>query len=306
MTDDASPRHTPPERSPARSGPVLAAVVGLAILVAAVGLAARPKLHLPNHTHNDPHGGRDFALAIITMVLGIVVLWIGSHVKIAYQRLTYRLVGVIMLVVPALVVNVNRLVDSARRTQPTPTPTATATAAQGGGGRGGAGSGSVPKLSLTEGWSIISLILTIAAALLLGWLAFRMLRRDGRHSGSVGLRERAGDREEVLRRATSALDLGTDPRGRVIAAYEAMESALARKTAARTAEQAPLEWLTGLGDVQDAAMQPARELTAIFERARFSSAPVTEADADRARQLLDRLRATLSARAGTTAGDNGS
>src|SRR5262249_44771938 len=157
---------------------------------------------------------------------------------------------------------------------------------------------------LTEGWSIISLILTIAAVLLLGWLAFRMLRRDGRHSGTVGLRERAADREEVLRRATSALDLGTDPRGRVIAAYEAMESARARRTAARAAERGRLEWLAGLGDVQDAAMQPARELTAIFERARFSSAPVTEADAERARQLLDQLRATLSARASTAAGDD--
>jgi hypothetical protein len=162
----------------------------------------------------------------------------------------------------------------------------------------------VPKLSLTEGWSIISLILTIAAVLLLAWLGYRVLHRDGRHAGTVALRERATDREEVLRSATSALDLGTDPRGRVIAAYEAMESALARRTAARTAEQAPLEWLTGLGDVQEAAMQPARELTAIFERARFSSAPVTEADAQQARQLLEQLRATLSARASTSAGED--
>lgn len=293
---DPSPRHT----SPTRSGPTLAVAVGLAVLVAAVGLAARPELHLPRHTHNDPNEARDFAIAIITMVLGIVILATGHRIKVGYQRLTYQLVGLITLVVPALVVNVNRLVDSAARAQPSATATSTAPTAQPPNPSGGPVDpkqyGGVPKISGTDGYAVISLIATVVIVALLGWLAYRMLRRDGRHVGAMGLPERASDRDDVLRRATSALDLDTDPRGRVIAAYEAMESALRRLGAARAAEQAPVEWLAGLADVRDAAIEPARELTTIFERARFSTAPVTEAHAEQARQLLDRLRAALSAR----------
>ena len=299
MTDDPAPRRA----LAARTGPALAATVGLAVVVAAVGLAARPKLHLPRHTGTDPHEARDFALAIITMVLGIVILAIGHRIKVGYRRLTYRLVGLIVFVVPALVVNVNRLVDSARaRATPTPTdPTATAS----GPPAGGAYTqqyGGVPKLSPTEGYAIISLIATVAIVVLLGWFGYRMLRRDGRHVGALALAERASDRDDVLRRASEALELDTAPRGRVIAAYEAMESALRRRGAVRTAEQAPLEWLAGLADVQDAAIEPARELTTIFERARFSSAPVTEEHAEQARQLLDQLRARLSSRASAPAG----
>lgn len=278
-----------------RRSPAVAAAVGLLLVVAAVGLAARPGVHLPRHEGLDPHVGRDFGLVITTMALGAVMVWQGRRFTVDYQRLTWRLVGLVLVVAPPLLVNVNRLADNgAPHSTPTASPTTTAASPLGPTGQAtvdtGPPRGMVPKLSPAEGYSIISLVLTVVAIALLGMLGYRALRRAGRHVGATPLPEPTSA-ADVLHRASEAIALGTDPRGRVIAAYEAMESALG----ARSAPQAPLEWLAGLVESHGAALGPARELTAIFERARFSTADISDADAERARHLLSDLRRTLAA-----------
>ena len=265
--------------------PLLLGAVGLALAVAAVGLAARPSLHLPAHHGPDPNAGRDLTLAIGAIIVGAILIRQARRLAAPYQRLTYRLVGTALIAGPILVVNLNRILKNHK---PRPRPTSSSAQAPpvaGGGGDGRSRHGA--DWGLVSAPTIISAILTLAACVLLAVVAYRLMRRPGRHvlaAGAPGV----ASREDVLRRAAAAIELGADPRARVIAAYEAMEAAL---ESPRRAPQAPLEWLAGLADTHPAAIEPARELTEIFERARFRTVPVTEADADQARHALDRLRA---------------
>jgi Domain of unknown function (DUF4129) len=283
-----------------RAVPVVLVVVAAALAVAAVGLAGRPSLHLPRHEGADPHAARDIALVLTTAVLGAVLIWQARRLRVGYQRLTYRLVGICLIAGPLLVVNVNRVVKSVlpnatRSATPTPGTTVglsappTTTPSPAGRLLG-------PRQHLGSWPAITSAILTAAALALLGVIAFRLMRRPGLHVGTAPADEPEPDRDDVLRSATAAITLGPDPRGRVIAAYEAMESALLGTGSPRAAATAPLEWLAGLAQSRPFAVEPARDLTEIFERARFSTAPITDSDADRARALLEGLRATLTAR----------
>jgi hypothetical protein len=286
--------------SGSRAVPVVLVVVSSALIVAAIGLSGRPSLQLPRREGADPHAARDIALVITTAILGSVLIWQARRLTAGYQRLTYRLVGTCLIVGPLLVVNLNRVV---KNVLPNTTPTATTTTT----GTGATGPPSAatptpagrllgPPQHLDSAPAIISAILTVAALALLGVIAYRLMRRPGRHVGTAPADERPPDRDDVLRSATAALALGSDPRGRVVAAYEAMESALRGTGSPRAAAQAPLEWLAGLAQSRPSEVEPARELTETFERARFSTAPITERDADRAREALERLRVTLRAR----------
>jgi uncharacterized protein DUF4129 len=278
--------------------PVLLGAVALGAVVAAVGLASRPSLSVPRPHGADPHAARDWALSVALLLLGVVLL-VCARGRPHYQATTYRLVGTCLLIAPLLLVNVVRGIQVARPRTPggffgptsttgtaTATTPATSAATQ---------HGVAPNFRLGGAASIISLVLTLAACTLLAIVAFRAMRRPGRHVAARIL-EPPRDADDVLASATAAIALGGDPRGRVIAAYEAMETALTGEGAPRGAPQAPLEWIAGLAESHPAAVAPARELAEIFERARFRSAPVTDADAALARAALDRLRATLAVR----------
>lgn len=92
--------------------------------------------------------------------------------------------------------------------------------------------------------------------------------------------------------AVSALTGDQDPRTLVIDAYDAMEGALARPVRAR-AQDTPTEWLEKIAQERPWLRRSAAELTALFERARFSQLPVTESDALRAADLLTGMDADL-------------
>lgn len=273
--------------------PVLLAAVAVAAAVAAVGLSSRPSLSVPRPHGADPHAARDSALAVALLLLGVVLL-VRAAGRPRYQATTYRLVGTILLIAPLLLINVLRATQLPRpqttsgtqapTTTTATTPTASPTAAP-------TQHGVAPNFQLGHAASIISLLLTLAALTLLGIVAFRAIRRPGRHVAARTAESPTRDTDDVLASATAAIALGTDPRSRVIAAYEAMESALG----GRVAPQAPLEWIAGLAASHPQVVAPARELAEIFERARFSTAPVTDAEAARARAALDRLRANVAA-----------
>ncbi|HEY3087061.1 MAG TPA: DUF4129 domain-containing protein [Jatrophihabitantaceae bacterium] len=280
------------------TAPVLLAAVALGVVIAAVGLASRPSLSVPRPHGADPHATRDWALSVALLLLGVALL-VRARGRPRYQATTYRLVGACLLVAPLLLVNVVRATRLPHPSTPggffgptSTTGTATAaTPATSAATQPGVGH----NFRLGGAASTVSLLLTLAACMLLAIVAFRAMRRPGRHVAPRIL-EAPRDADDVLASATAAIALGGDPRGRVIAAYEAMETALTGEGAPRGAPQAPLEWIAGLAESHPAAVAPARELAEIFERARFRSAPVTDADAALARAALDRLRATLAVR----------
>ena len=81
-----------------------------------------------------------------------------------------------------------------------------------------------------------------------------------------------------------------DPRRAVIAAYARMERGLGRAGLARKPFEAPLEYLQRvLLDLQ-AGAQPVGRLTDLFERAKFSAAPVTGAMKEEAVSSLETIR----------------
>jgi hypothetical protein len=279
--------------------PVLLATVALAATIAAVGLAARPSLSVPRPHGADPHAARDWTFSVASLLLGFVLL-ARARGRPRYQATTYRLVGACLLIAPLLLINVVRAIQVPRPPNPGGGTVRSATTGATASARGVTNSAARPLIGRDLQWgspaSIISLVLTLAAIALLGFAAYRVMRRPGRHVAPRILESPPRDADDVLATATAAIALGGDPRGRVIAAYEAMEATLSGKGAQRDAPQAPLEWITGLAASHPAAAAPARDLAEVFERARFRSAPVTDADAALARTALDRLRATLAVR----------
>jgi hypothetical protein len=92
--------------------------------------------------------------------------------------------------------------------------------------------------------------------------------------------------------ALAELETGDSPRAAVIAAYAAMVGALADSGTPGAAALTPMRLLARSADVLQGDDAPT--LTALFERARFSEHPVTEADRADAQARLSAVRARLS------------
>jgi hypothetical protein len=93
--------------------------------------------------------------------------------------------------------------------------------------------------------------------------------------------------------ALAAVRSEPDPRRAVQLAYAALEARLAPTPAARTPAATPHEWLRSIRrELTDhgGVVQAARELTLLYERARFSVAALGEPDRDRAVASLQALR----------------
>lgn len=139
------------------------------------------------------------------------------------------------------------------------------------------------------GFTALGLLLAIVLVALLR----RYLGGWRLHDRSEGVRERrAGVREAV---EVSLEDVRSDPNVRraLIAAYRLMEQALARAGLPRRAPEAPREYLRrALGELEVGEAAPAR-LTSLFERAKFSPAPVDDGLREDAVAALLDLRAEL-------------
>ena len=122
-------------------------------------------------------------------------------------------------------------------------------------------------------------------------LVMIMLIRNARHRAET---VPADDEQSPLAAAERALRGGTDPRSRVIDAYDAMEHALSTQARLnRAPQQAPEEWLEHVARERPVVASAAAELTRLFERARFSNLPVAESDADAAAALVAGMRVSL-------------
>ena len=122
-------------------------------------------------------------------------------------------------------------------------------------------------------------------------LVMIMLIRNARHRVE---NVPADDEQSPLAAAERALRGGTDPRSRVIDAYDAMEHALSTQARLdRAPQQAPEEWLEHVARERPVVASAAAELTRLFERARFSNLPVAESEADAAAALVAGMRVSL-------------
>lgn len=88
-----------------------------------------------------------------------------------------------------------------------------------------------------------------------------------------------------------------DPRRAVIAAYAGMERALARHGLARRPQEAPFEYLRRVLPMSRVNAQTVRQLTELYERARFSEHPITQQMKETAVQALERIRDDLARQA---------
>ncbi|MBO0829055.1 MAG: DUF4129 domain-containing protein [Streptosporangiales bacterium] len=105
-------------------------------------------------------------------------------------------------------------------------------------------------------------------------------------------------RDTALRAGRRALDASADPRGAVIACYEAMERNLAEAGVERSPAQTPEELLSrARGRDVVTSDRAARTLVELFGRARFSSRPVDAPDVATARNALAELLAAPRDRA---------
>lgn len=119
-------------------------------------------------------------------------------------------------------------------------------------------------------WLLVAALVAVAGGALL-WS-----RRSRPHAASLGPdgpgggAPAAGALETGLTFALEQLRAEPDPRRAVLAAYAAFERGAALRGTSRRLPEAPFEFVARLGDL-GGVEEPARRLTELFERARFST-----------------------------------
>ena len=123
----------------------------------------------------------------------------------------------------------------------------------------------------------------LAVAIFTRW---RSRERDGTGAARRGLAAR-------LAAATEALRQAEDPRQAIIACYAELERGFAAAGSAPRSADTPAEVLTRAASAGLVRSRSAAELTGLFRRARYSTQPMTTADAADAEHALDAMRAEL-------------
>lgn len=142
--------------------------------------------------------------------------------------------------------------------------------------------------------------INIVAVVVIGTLAAAMLLRSWLLAAptSAAVDELPDESPDVFLRsaiddATRRLQLGTDPRSGVLAAYDGLERALAARGQPREPTETPTEHMARvLVDVPTIA-EPAVELGRLYELARFSDHPISEDDRQQAVEQLAAARRSL-------------
>jgi uncharacterized protein DUF4129 len=258
---------------------LVAVLVTAGLVLAGIGLNARPRWEF--RANFDQITSR---VGTTLSVIALVVVLVFSAYMMALRRLStgerekaplWRriLVGVGALAAVLWLIHVLQL-NSAPRKAPTNPDTAT---------KHGIGPTHHVGTDLLIWLGVLIIVLATVMALLV---------RNARHHVDTGPTE---DEQSPLAAAERALRGGSDPRARVIDAYDAMERALSTQARLdRAPQQAPEEWLEHVARQRPVVASAAAELTRLFERARFSRLPVAESDADAATALVARMRASLA------------
>jgi hypothetical protein len=135
-------------------------------------------------------------------------------------------------------------------------------------------------------WTVLGIV--VLAMAVAAWLLFRWWREPIATAAS----ERTA-MSAAVQAAMAAMDTVDDPRRAVIAAYVAMQQALADRGVARSPTETPREYLRRVLVASTATEHEARTLTRLFEEARFSTHPVSNGGRELALSALSSLRARL-------------
>ncbi|MFE6049941.1 DUF4129 domain-containing protein [Kitasatospora sp. NPDC056446] len=145
------------------------------------------------------------------------------------------------------------------------------------------------------------LVLAVVAAVVLGVVLLlrlrRLRRREEELSEVLPAAPMAESPETVLAEAVDSgrrALTGADARAAVIACYAAMEGSLAASGLPRHAWESPTELLGRVLSDERVDAVGARELTALFREARYSTHPMDDAQVRRARAALDAIAARLA------------
>jgi hypothetical protein len=155
-------------------------------------------------------------------------------------------------------------------------------------------SGSRPPAAAASSSSwplIVGMVIAIAVV-----LTFTLVVRRWRLPGPPRHLDRPAALAESLAAGSAALAANDDPRTAIIACYAAMEQGFAAAGSAPAAADTPAEVLArALAAETGAAWGSAETLTGLFRHARYSSDPMTPADAQAAATALTELRARAGA-----------
>jgi len=268
----------------------LVAVTALVVVAGiAVGAASRP--HSVELSLATPQLG-EVAVLVVLVLAGAIGLLIGSNpspiwvmdpnraisVKAKGSRLPWGVRAVMTLLALMVVVF---LVTSARtfsgdRSQPLNLPAAVPIAASN-------------STSVTGG-GVYLVLASVVVAVTCGLVA-AVLFREKTAEAVVATRGEAA--VAILDEGLGAMLAEHDPRKAVIAAYVAMERAMARKGWPRRPHEAPTEHLARVLGVAPARARDLDQLVDTYEFARFSEHDVTPAMRDNAVDSVRRLRADL-------------
>ena len=284
-----------------RFGRIVFALVGwIALLTASAGKASSSDdwIVLPDF------GGLLFLAAAIAAVVGALIISFRGSPPSARQGQTRRVPAwagllALLLVVLVLFVMAPRdpfLEDSLPDIDPSLQAQLEdrATAEQPGAVTGEQTGGTADEQTDGATAGDIAVLLAIAAAALL------VLRRTGFSTGT-GEPHPADPLAPKLGRAlddaAEQLNLADDPRGGVMAAYAALEGALAKQRSDRRPTETPSEHMARALAAFPIIKRPAVQLAHLYELARFSDYPIEATDRDRAAAALDEARLSLTAAA---------
>ena len=283
---------------PSRRGRIassrLVRLASVAILVAvaavAVGAASRP--HSVDLSLSTPDLGDLAVLALLALAgaLGLSLgtqlfpVWVlNSNRAPAIVQKGQRLPPIVRAVITLLPIMIIAFFLAATRRF-----------SRGGGGPD-AGSRTVQVVPPDSATALGTDAFLILATLLVGVAAFLvaafLFRRPGPEPVAAESRESV---VEILDEGLGALLAERDPRKAVIAAYVAMERAMARKGWARRPHEAPTEYLAHVLGVAPSRAGDLDELVRLYEFARFSEHNVTGDMRDAAVGAVRRLRADLA------------
>ena len=203
--------------------------------------------------------------------------------------LSLVLVGCMIAVAVALISDIHLHFFSQRRTLPTTSPLTRPSARPSAGHAGGGGGAHIPVGPILYTLLVVAIMAAVVVSI---WLSSR-LRRPAPPLVIEDV-DRAEELREAVAEGRAALAAVDDARAAIIACYAAMERSLAERGTARGAADTPGELLdraVAAGTVRGPA---ARQLTALFYEARFSSHPLRAGQREQASAALDALAAELA------------
>jgi hypothetical protein len=266
------------------------AAVGALVLVSAIAIGAASRPHLPDISFSTPQPGEVAVLALLVLAAGIGLLVGSNRIPIFGPLLAdvppqgkksripweLRLVMVLspFMVLAFVLASTGRFADGGQRSGPLRAPALDAS-----GWAAVAGDGNIVLACIAVG--VVSAL--VAAALLRTRKPTRLVQNAQQESIAA-----------IMDEGLDTLLAEHDPRKAVIAAYVAMERAMARRGWARRAHEAPTEYLSRVLEVAPSSSAALDNLVGLYEYARFSEHAVTPAMRDDAVDTVRRLRAELA------------